>query len=401
MIATTPHTSCISGILRNVKVEGGRLDSSRARRAVGSKHAGVQRPGQSQPHLAVGEELHVSVADRLASGRYLVNVRGTLLATTASGGLNVGDSLFVRVEQLQPQVVLRMLNHVQGDEGQALDLLRMSLPHQTDADSSLAALLEALGRITDAPGYEVPASVAQLRALLTTLVPEGTQLNAEHIAALVRATGLQYEAKLIDLDQLSPQALKTVAETDVKGLLLQVLDDLLAVSKRSDDLSPLTAHLSQIERQQATNLLAQARGEPIQLQLPILDGHVLTAAYVSIGHDRESARENGEQEGRGEQSHYHLLFLLDLGGFGPTRIDAQLTEQSLKANFYVEETGADTFLREEFPVFEEILHALGYTQVQLSAKPYALLSPGKRQPFEALTAAGGVPQSMSLLDVKA
>ena len=45
----------------------------------------VQRRGQ--PHLAVGEELHVSVADRLESGRYLLNVRGSLLAITASGGL--------------------------------------------------------------------------------------------------------------------------------------------------------------------------------------------------------------------------------------------------------------------------------------------------------------------------
>lgn len=162
----------------------------------------------------------MSVADRLASGRYLVNVRGSLLATTASGGLNVGDSLFVRVAQLQPQVVLPLLNHVQGDEGQALGLLRMSLPQQTDADSSPAALLEALARITDAPGYEVPASVTRLRALLAALVPEGTQLNAEHIAALVRATGLQYEARLLGLDRLSPQALKTVAEADVKGLLL-------------------------------------------------------------------------------------------------------------------------------------------------------------------------------------
>ena len=302
----------------------------------------------------------------MASGRYLVNVRGSLLATTATGGLNVGDSLFVRVEQLQPQVVLRMLNHVQGDEGQALDLLRMSLPQQTDAGSSLAALLEALGRVTDAPGYEVPASVTQLRALRAALVPEGTQLNAEHIAALVLNTGLQYEAKLLRLDQLSPQALKTVAETDVKGLLLQVLDDLLALPKGSDDLSPLTAHLSQIERQLAANLLTQVRGEPIQLQLPILDGNVLTAAYGSIGHDGESARENGEQEGRGEQSHYHLLFLLDLDGFGQTRIDAQLTEQSFKAPFHVEETGADVFLRAEFPIFEEILHALGYIRSQQS-----------------------------------
>ena len=73
--------------------------------------------------------------------------------------------------------------------------------------------------------------MAQLRALFTGLVPEGTQLNTEHIAALVHDTGWQYEAKLLGLGQRSLQAPKTVAETEVKGLPLQVLDDLLAVSK--------------------------------------------------------------------------------------------------------------------------------------------------------------------------
>ena len=261
----------------------------------------------------------------------------------------------------------------------------MSLPQQTDTDSSPAALLKALVRITDNAGYEVPASLAQLRALFTALVPEGTQLNTEHIAALVHDTGLQYEAKLLGLDQLSLQALKTVAETDVKG---------------ADDLSPLTTHLSQIERQQATNLLAQVRGEPIQLQLLILDGNVLTAVYVSIGHDRESTRDCGEKEVGGEQSRHHPLFLLALEGLGQTRIDDQLTEQSVKLTLNVEETGAEAFLRAEFPSFEKILQALCCTQVQLSAKPYALFSPGKSQSFEALTVAGGVPHNVSLLDVK-
>jgi len=73
----------------------------------------------------------------------------------------------------------------------------------------------------------------------------------------------QYEAKLLRSGQLSLHALKTVAETLVKGLLLRVLDDPLAVSKGVDDLSLLTTHLNQIERQQTPNLLAQVCGEPI------------------------------------------------------------------------------------------------------------------------------------------
>jgi len=75
VIATIPHASCIPGILRNVKVEGVRLGRSRARRAVRGTPAIVR----------------VSVAQRLESGRYLLNVRGSLLAITASGGLKPAE----------------------------------------------------------------------------------------------------------------------------------------------------------------------------------------------------------------------------------------------------------------------------------------------------------------------
>ena len=85
--------SCISGILKNVKVEGPRLNSIRPREV--TREGQVRRPGtgQGQPYLAVGEELQVSVARRLASQRYLDNVRGSLLETTAAGQLQSGDSL--------------------------------------------------------------------------------------------------------------------------------------------------------------------------------------------------------------------------------------------------------------------------------------------------------------------
>lgn len=94
-----------------------------------------------------------------------------------------------------------------------------------------------------------------------------------------------------------------------------------------------------------------------------------------------------------------MLFLLDLEGFGRTRIDAYITSKTLKVIFYVEQGGAVTLLRSELPSFRETLHSLGYGEVFLAVKPLGRLSPEKRQKFDSL--AVGVPTAVSLVDVRA
>jgi hypothetical protein len=57
-----------------------------------------------------------------------------------------------------------------------------------------------------------------------------------------------------------------------------------------------------------------------------------------------------------------------------------------------------TLLRSELPAFQETLHALGYQEVLIEAKPLAGLSPERRRSFEALPTA--VPRGVSLVDLK-
>ena len=68
----------------------------------------------------------------------------------------------------------------------------------------------------------------------------------EHTAALVHDTDLQYKAELLGLNQPFLRAVKTVAETDIKAVLLEVLVDQPAESKGADSLSSLTTHWRQI-----------------------------------------------------------------------------------------------------------------------------------------------------------
>jgi len=218
------------------------------------------------------------------------------------------------------------------------------------------------------------------------------------MATFVRDGGLHYEAKLLQLAEENPQVLARVADGDLKGLLLQALRDMEAAPIRSEAQSlaaSIANHLEHIETQQAVNLLAQMHGEPYRLEIPFFSGQGLATAFLSIEPDGR-----GGKEGKGaKRQGYHVLFLLDLEGFGHTRIDAHITSKTLKVIFYVEQSGVVTLLRSELPSFRETLHSLGYEEIFLAAQPLEQLSPEKRQKFDSL--AVGVPTMVSLLDVKA
>jgi hypothetical protein len=161
----------------------------------------------------------------------------------------------------------------------------------------------------------------------------------------------------------------------------------------------LAHHLENIESQQAVNVLAQGKGEPYQLQIPLFTGQGMTSAFLSIEPEGQG---NGEAEkrGNGEKGKgYNILFMLDLDGFGQTRIDARIGEKSLWIAFYVNQNSSVALLQRELPAFRETLQSLGYEEVLLVAKPLGHIPPEKREKFDALTI--GAPASVHLLDVKA
>ncbi|MBI3325317.1 MAG: flagellar hook-length control protein FliK [Nitrospinae bacterium] len=364
----------------------------------GVRVVGETLPAQLPP-LEVGQEVSAKVMEQLPEGRLLIAVKGTLLTAVAPEGLREGMELLMRVDQLKPKVVFHILDHAQGDEAEAARILRAHLPHRVPAGQSLNVLQQELAQLADlSPQDGVAPSMAKLQALIKDLLPGDTPPNAEHIATFVRDGGLHYEAKLFQLAEDIPQALARIADRDLKGLLLQALRDLQATPARPEAQSLATSianHLDHIETQQAANLLAQMHGEPYQLQIPFFSGLGLSTAFLSIEPDGKRGKTGRGGKGQG----YHVLFRLDLEGFGETRIHAHVASKTLKVIFYVEQSDAVKLLRSELSAFRETLHALGYEEVFLEAKSLGQLSPEKRRAFEPL--AVGVPTTVRLVDVRA
>lgn len=378
------------------------------------------------PLLELGQQVTAQVKEQLGGGRLLVEVNGNLLEAAVQGGIpealargdvRPGSSLQVRVEQVQPQVVLRILAQTPGVEGEAVEILRTNLAERVPVSQSLQALQLALNQLRAEGGLaSLPPSAAKLQALVQNIFAGETPPTAEQLKNFISNGGFQFEAKLMQLAdssagkaQLSeklarlasenPQALARIVDRDVKGSILQVLNDLKTApeSAQSQTLSgPLVNHLNHIEVQQAINLLAQVHQEPYLLQFPYFNGQEFSTAFLSVEPDGQG---DGNSGNGGKERGYNVLFQLDLERMGQTRIDTHLTSTTVRAIFYVEDNQALADLRAELPAFRQQLFAMGYQEVLLAANALGHLSPQKRQKFQALEA--GIPKNVNLVDVRA
>ena len=380
------------------------------------------------PPLTLGQAIEVELLEELPNGRVLVNLQGTSLEAEVASDIPIGARVQASVTQLQPQIVLQLVaNAKQSWQSEALHLLRSTVAHRVPESESLQTLLPALATLIEAaPHNEVPTSVTKLHTFLKTLLQDTTPPDAERLATFIRDGGLQYEAKLTQQATLHSPDFTRVAESDVKGLLLQTLKDLqqspggkfplsLASSQlhaeeqlppsatheatRRSVVSALTTHLEHIENQQAVNILAQSHSEPYQLQIPFFTDQGMTTAFVAISADGSRHENTTEEQGQKSPTSYSILFFLDLEGLGQTRIEARIGSQSLWGAFYVDQPESVALLQAELPAFRTTLQLLGYDEVLLIAKPLGQLSPEKRQKFDAL--ASGTPGSIHLLDMRA
>jgi hypothetical protein len=349
------------------------------------------------PPLELGQELEALIVEELTGGRLLLKVGATFIEADGPGGLAAGQYLRLRVEQLQPQMVLHVMDVEPTLEVAAARLLRAHLPAHPDSGELLDSLQYILSALLDSPrGATASAEkLARLSESISTLLASGTPLTSEKLELLARDGGLFYEAKLFSGAANDGEQLLEIADHDLKGLLLSALQESKARAFSTGLQNALTAQLDNLETQQAVNLLAQLDGGAIQMQIPFFTGARFCTAALALEPDDHGA---GGKQGEGK-SGYSLLFMLDLENFGRTRIDAHIGGSELRAVFFVDEEQSLQLIRQELAGFRETLISLGYRDILIAAKPLRDLPSDKREKFTALAA--GAPSSIHLLDVKA
>jgi hypothetical protein len=349
------------------------------------------------PALELGQEIDAVVIQELPQGKLLLNAGGTLIDTDNPGGLSAGQHLRLRVEQLQPQVVLHITELEPTIESEAMRLLRSHVPFHTDIGEKLENLQKQLASHFDLPkpGEILLPRLDKLRELVAALLTEESPPSVEHLLTLMKDGGLHYEAKLFRTVVEAPGNLRDVVDGDLKGLLLAALQEAENASASTALQRAISGQLTNLESQQAVNLLAQHGSGAVQLQVPFFNGSGFSTVVLSI--DPEGKGSTSER-GKHEPS-YNILFLLDLEDLGRIRIDAHISKSDLRVLFYMDQLSTVELVTQELPNFSETLRTVGYREVLLAARPLKEIPQDKAEKFNAL--AIGAPSKINLLDLKA
>ena len=347
------------------------------------------------PALELGQEIVAEVVDELADGRVLLQMGGALVEAENPGQLHKGQSLRLQVDLLQPQVILHIIGQELTLEDQLRNLLLQRLP------AGEAVSLTELQQTLDAElaGYDNPQvakALEKLKLFITAALPQGGNWTAEKLLHLVRNFGLHYEAKLLRAAAGGSPDLSEITDHDLKGLLLRLLEELPSTPNASDSLDRVERKLNDIEEQQATNLLAQLKGEALQLRVPLFIGSA--AADVAISIDADDDGEGAADRQGQKKSGYQIYFAFDLESFGSTRIDIHVRDGAVRGLFYVDREPSLMQLRQALPELQAALSHQGYRGVSLAVRPLRELTAEQEEKFAALIF--GVPSQMHLLNRK-
>lgn len=367
-------------------------------------------------------ELIRGIVLRLTDQEAVIDLKGSPFTMDRSPGLQEGAEVLVRVTELSPQPVLEVVRPPEQDiEATVVSLIRANLADPIPAEESLANLQQALEVFVagGSPQAALP-SVARLQAFLQGVLASPNAPTTDRVVRLIEDGGLHYEAKLARLAVANAPEPEALAQSDWKGLLLQVQHDLTrqtpTSARSSPELAPGPAphpepstaagasnaslvslidhQLQHLENQQALNLLAQWHGGAFGLEVPVVIHQALATVHLAIEPDARG--EPGESED--QRGGYNLLFQMDLDHYGQTKIEAWVAARALRVNFFVEHEAAVGEIRSELPALQQSLRTLGFHEVLLTADLLSRLPSEKQHQFDE--ARVGIPADVHLLDVE-
>jgi len=338
------------------------------------------------------------------NGQYTIVASGKTINVLASEPLTVGTTVLGRIETTSNGPVLELDAPEEVSQSEVATAILQNSPQRSSLGDALQALLQGIPRLLTAAGDNpaLTSSIERLGNSLSQLLSDNeSSPSPQRLAQFVQDGGLQYEAKLARLSatEPAPELVQRVADGDLKGQLLSVLSSARSTQGADGDSHPLELvrqALSQIEGQQAVNLVAKSAGEPYQIQMPLANPGAGNTLYLSVDKDDSQGSGRDGPSGGG----FGLLMHLDLSETGATWIDAQIAGLNLKATLYVETPSGREAARASLSDLADSLHGLGFGNVLLDVRSTAELPRGEEAGrFHALESA--TPESISLVDRRA
>jgi hypothetical protein len=317
--------------------------------------------------LSVGEILEAGVIEKVSNQKILITLKGINLPANCEVNLNAGDTIRVKVESLNPQVILRIVGRGDLEESRATDFLRW---YRTNPDALSQMMTEAFRQF----------NTENLGKLLRYLPKEDFQ----NLFKIINSLFLSPETKgssfvkdyLSNLGLLTESQLRKVLEGEsgkgegdfhlqnLKSLLMKLSDDLhnLLAGKESFDheegirLKILSEYVDSsiktIESHQIINFVLQETESKYLFQIPVLFPDGVRKSDIFVEYDRNARRE-------GYKGQYRIIFFLDMDILGETIIEAELKGDKIGCLIKCEDQGVCDFISPFLTELRESLSAAG------------------------------------------
>ena len=321
-------------------------------------------PAKRIPPLNPGEILEGMILDQKEPDHYFIRIKGQDLWVKSQIPLPAEGKIFLAVEALTPQVLLRLLSAPGEGEAVALGQLKKILGESIPL-GNLAEKISALGKTSLSP---LPAEIQKgFQELMTALAQYAPPFltDPQTLREKIFHSGLFWENRLIDLiDKGEEGNFFQASRQDLKGLLLKLkslLQDATSLEGGSGMILPeaeegLEALEPYLQRIEAYQLLNQRYGESSEkwlLFLPLWFGQEMQFLEMSLGFSGEEGTSSGKEDSS-------LLFLLNLPEMGRLKIEVVIRKEDLFCRFHLAAPSFQEKIQHNFPELENRLRALGF-----------------------------------------
>jgi len=318
--------------------------------------------------------LEAFIAEKAGSSRYLLTIGNFDFLAETDLPLTVGQKLSVSVEQLKPQVLLRLIDREAIVSAFAKDYLRNFRVNPEALQDIFTVGRELLPQksLFEALPQGTREKILQVLKIMDALVFSSTsQKNPLFIKDYIANLGLLQEYGLVKMFQERKEAGTRPGRENLKGSLLKLAGELQDLVKKNYALAPEEAKnlhqlikftessVKAIETQQMVNVFSREGDGAFTLQIPFLfpDGIRQGEIFIETG------------DGRGpenEKKRCRVVMFLSMDALGNLVVEASLREKTLGCSFKFEDPEARMFFSVLLEELRNNLSRQGYDWEYLS-----------------------------------
>jgi hypothetical protein len=320
--------------------------------------------------FSIGEEVTITVVQRISVRQYLVTVKDRMILADSEAPLHAGNHLRVRVDQQHPRMMLRILSGNAALRNIFAENLRLFRANPQGLLTNFMQTENLLAQAILHPRIS-PLLHDDIRTLLQLMqslrYSQHTFGKRDYLRNYAAELGMLIESDV-------KKALLTKGERGlpdigapfgVKGLLYQLsekLSTLLGDHALPDEirlsLQELQASAEKtvktIENQQILNVMLRETENTTMLQIPLLFPGGMKLAEVFIRDDDHADSSSGDRHS------FTVAMLFDLDMLGHMLIELHVIDKRLDCSFKCGEEAVQAFIFSHLPELQETLLDVGY-----------------------------------------